>query len=103
MDLQRLDEHQITKLYQEHMVIDFPKDELKPLKMILQSVQDGFYDCLGTSISIFIGTKIKGISMPTTKSTKFVQAKPKSRIFVDLIKYPKKWRISSYPQENTGR
>ena len=47
MELHRLDENQITKLYQEHMVIDFPKDELKPLKMILQSVQDGFYDCLG--------------------------------------------------------
>ena len=42
MELQRLNENQLTKLYQEHMVIDFPKAELKPLKMILQSVKDGF-------------------------------------------------------------
>ena len=47
MNLQRLDKEQITKLYKEHMVIDFPKDELKPLNMILKSVDEGFYDCLG--------------------------------------------------------
>ncbi|WP_458459450.1 GNAT family N-acetyltransferase [Pseudobutyrivibrio sp.] len=47
MKLQRLNENQITKLYQEHMVVDFPKDELKPLNMILKSVQEGFYDCFG--------------------------------------------------------
>jgi hypothetical protein len=46
-NLQRLDNIQISKLYQEHMIIDFPKDELKPLKMILKSVEDGFYDCFG--------------------------------------------------------
>lgn len=47
MKLQRLNENQITKLYQEHMVVDFPKDELKPLNMILKSVQEGFYNCFG--------------------------------------------------------
>jgi len=56
MKLQRLDENQITKLYQEHMVVDFPKDELKPLNMILKSVQDGFYDCFG----LFENEKIVG-------------------------------------------
>lgn len=47
MNLQQLNEKQISKLYEEHMVIDFPKDELKPLKMILKSVEEGFYECLG--------------------------------------------------------
>ena len=47
MNLKQLDEKEITKLYNEHMVIDFPKDELKPLNMILKSVDEGFYDCLG--------------------------------------------------------
>ena len=56
MKLQRLDEKQITKLYQEHMVVDFPKDELKPLGMILKSVQEGFYDCFG----LFENEKIVG-------------------------------------------
>ena len=47
MKLQRLNEDQITELYKEHMVIDFPKAELKPLKMILKSLEEGFYDCFG--------------------------------------------------------
>ena len=47
MNLKQLNENEITKLYNEHMVIDFPKDELKPLNMILESVREGFYDCLG--------------------------------------------------------
>ncbi|SDI65065.1 hypothetical protein SAMN05421493_12138 [Pseudobutyrivibrio sp. 49] len=46
MNLKQLNENEITKLYNEHMVIDFPKDELKPLNMILKSVDEGFYDCL---------------------------------------------------------
>ena len=29
------------------MIIDFPKDELKPLNMILKAVEDGFYDSFG--------------------------------------------------------
>ena len=47
MNLQQLNEKQISKLYEEHMIIDFPKDELKPLEMILKSVEKGFYECLG--------------------------------------------------------
>ncbi len=47
MKLQLLNNVQIEKLYQKHMVKDFPKDELKPLKMILKSVEEGFYDCFG--------------------------------------------------------
>ncbi len=47
MQLKLLDSTEISTLYQEHMVIDFPKDELKPLNMILKSVKEGFYDCFG--------------------------------------------------------
>lgn len=34
------------------MVIDFPKNELKPLNMILKSVEEGFYDCFGVKYII---------------------------------------------------
>jgi len=47
MQLKLLDSKEISKLYQEHMIVDFPKDELKPLNMILKSVEEGFYDCFG--------------------------------------------------------
>ena len=47
MHLKILDSKEISNLYQEHMVIDFPKNELKPLNMILKSVEEGFYDCFG--------------------------------------------------------
>ena len=47
MQLKLLDSTEISNLYQDHMVIDFPKDELKPLNMILKSVKEGFYDCFG--------------------------------------------------------
>lgn len=47
MRLKLLDSKEISKLYQEHMIIDFPKDELKPLNMILKAVEDGFYDSFG--------------------------------------------------------
>ena len=32
---------QITRIYNEYMVFDFPKDELKPLAHILSMVEDG--------------------------------------------------------------
>lgn len=47
MQLKTLNKKEISKLYQEHMVIDFPKNELKPLNMILKSVEEDFYDCFG--------------------------------------------------------
>ncbi len=56
MNLQRLDENQIITIYKDHMVIDFPKDELKPLKMILKSIEEGFYECLG----LFDGNQMVG-------------------------------------------
>ena len=44
MNLKQLDEKEITKLYNEHMVIDFPKDELKPLNMIILKQQIEFLE-----------------------------------------------------------
>lgn len=68
MKLQRLNENQITKLYQEHMVVDFPKDELKPLNMILKSVQEGFYDCFG----LFENEKIVGYTFMVKQENSYL-------------------------------
>ena len=38
MELIQLNKDQIASLYNEHMVHDFKKDELKPLKMILKAL-----------------------------------------------------------------
>ena len=68
MKLQRLDENQITKLYQEHMVVDFSKNELKPLNMILKSVQEGFYDCFG----LFENEKIVGYTFMVKQENSYL-------------------------------
>lgn len=49
MELIQLNKDQIAFLYNEHMVHDFKKDELKPLKMILKALDEGIYECLGLS------------------------------------------------------
>ena len=47
MILKELEPDQIETLYKQRMIIDFPKDELKPLKMILEARGRGIYECLG--------------------------------------------------------
>ncbi|WP_054743133.1 GNAT family N-acetyltransferase [Cellulosilyticum ruminicola] len=42
-----LNTEEITCLYNTHMKIDFPPDELKPLEIILSLIQKGVYECLG--------------------------------------------------------
>ena len=49
MELIRLDKDRVASLYEERMVHDFKKDELKPLKMILKALDEGIYECLGLS------------------------------------------------------
>ena len=49
MELITLDKERVASLYEERMVHDFKKDELKPLKMILKALDDGIYECLGLS------------------------------------------------------
>ncbi len=47
MELITLDKDRGASLYEEKMVHDFKKDELKPLKMILKAIDDGIYERLG--------------------------------------------------------
>ena len=47
MELRRLDRKQIKTVYKERMVIDFPRDELRSLKMINNALDRGIYECLG--------------------------------------------------------
>ncbi len=47
MELRLLVTNQVGKLYKEHMVFDFPKDELKPLAMILKAIDEDRYEPLG--------------------------------------------------------
>ena len=58
MYLTELNKQQIETVYNTHMVRDFPKAELKPLRMILDAVDRGIYLCLG----LFDGDEQIGIS-----------------------------------------
>lgn len=42
-----LTDEQITDIYNTHMQVDFPKSEIKPLKVILEAKAKGFYVCFG--------------------------------------------------------
>ncbi len=47
MRLESLSKSQVEDLYKNRMVIDFSKDELKPLWVILNAMDDGKYESLG--------------------------------------------------------
>ncbi len=49
MELIQLTKDWVASVYEERMVHDFKKDELKPLKMILKALDEGIYECLGLS------------------------------------------------------
>ena len=42
-----MDKEQIKKVYNERMLLDFPKDELKPVDTILEATDRGIYECFG--------------------------------------------------------
>lgn len=42
-----LSREQVINIYNKYMTEDFPEDELKPLSMILKSLDDGIYTCIG--------------------------------------------------------
>lgn len=46
MELKRLNTDELTRLYQEEMVEDFPQAELKPLRAMLRLMEMGQYDPL---------------------------------------------------------
>lgn len=47
VEIRELDERQIEAVYETCMRVDFPKDELKPLWIIMDMRAKGAYDCLG--------------------------------------------------------
>ena len=47
MKLVKLNSAQVESLYTERLVIDFPKDEQKPLNFILKAMDNGIYECFG--------------------------------------------------------
>ena len=47
MKFDKLSSEQVEKLFRERLVFDFPKDEVKPLDIILEAMDKGIYECLG--------------------------------------------------------
>lgn len=43
----RLNQQQVTEIFNTYMKEDFPSDELKPLDTLLNLIDQGIYDCLG--------------------------------------------------------
>ena len=49
MKIHNLTPDQVSQIYQEYMINDFPASELKPLSIILQAMEADIYDCLAIS------------------------------------------------------
>ena len=47
LHLEKLNKAQAENVYNERMVIDFPKDELKPLDILYRAMDNGIYEPLG--------------------------------------------------------
>lgn len=47
MRIEKLTISQVKKIYRAYMIKDFPADERKPLAMILKSMKQRTYECLG--------------------------------------------------------
>ena len=45
--LEKLNKEEVRSIYNDHMVIDFPKDELKPLSTIYKAMDEDKYECFG--------------------------------------------------------
>ena len=45
--LEKLNKAQVENVYNERMIIDFPKDELKPLDILYRAMDNGIYEPLG--------------------------------------------------------
>ncbi|WP_051656916.1 GNAT family N-acetyltransferase [Butyrivibrio sp. AE3004] len=68
MKIKQLRSAEITTIYQERMVHDFIKDELKKLSVILKAVDDGIYECLG----LFIESEIIGYAFLVKQGMNFL-------------------------------
>ena len=47
MHIRTLEKDEIIDLYSKYLEVDFPDDELKPLSIMLDSLEKGIYDCIG--------------------------------------------------------
>lgn len=47
MKLEYLNKEQVAAVYQDRLVLDFPKNEQKPLSVIHSAMDQGIYECLG--------------------------------------------------------
>lgn len=47
MDLRQLTNEDIEKIYNKHMIIDFPVEELKPIEVIKKLIKRNIYICYG--------------------------------------------------------
>ena len=56
MELKELSSEQLTEIYDQYMVIDFPQDELKPLERILYMLRTG----LSCAYGIYEGRELRG-------------------------------------------
>lgn len=54
MEFRHLASNEISEVYQKRMTTDFPPDELKPLRMILNALELGRYACTG----LFDGSRL---------------------------------------------
>ncbi len=68
MRLERLTKEQLSGIYNERMVIDFPPAELKPLFVILEAYDKGIYEGLG----LYDGGEIVGYTYLLKQSTNYL-------------------------------
>lgn len=47
MHIRTLEKDEIIDIYSKYLEVDFPDDELKPLSIMLDSLEKGIYDCIG--------------------------------------------------------
>ena len=47
MRLESLNIEQVENIYNERMLVDFPADELRPLRIIISTIEKGMCDCYG--------------------------------------------------------
>ena len=47
LHLEQLNKKQVENIYNERMIIDFPKAELKPLNILYNAIDNGIYEPLG--------------------------------------------------------
>ena len=68
LSLKKLNNAQLEKLYNEHIIYDFPRNERKPLDMIQKSIEDGYYETFG----LFEGNTLVGYTFFVRKDNNYL-------------------------------